>query len=185
MKKFFFFAIFLTFFFAIPTAKANCDLATLAQNNLNDAYAYVNFGYEKPSLEISNAPLVKATYEKKKEYGKLKNSKGFIASFLDYDKNKIVIYAHVFDGHETCDDFVTQKLKRLVIHEYTHQLDQYDELSAVARLKNFETTAIIGENILPKMIWGKRNSMVLRHLTRAERPKAAKIRRFIFQNRNR
>ena len=85
MKKLFIFIIFSIFVLAIPTAKASCDLASIAQGYLDDAHAYVNFGYAKPSLEISNARLIKANKAKAKEYGKLKNSKGFIASQLDYE----------------------------------------------------------------------------------------------------
>jgi len=108
-----------------------------------------------------------------------------MASQLDLENNRIIIYAHIFDGHSSCDDFVVQKLKKFVIHEYTHYLDKDDELSFIAHLKYLdETTAIIGEHILPKMIWGKRNPMVLRQLTRSEKQKARKIQRFILQNRN-
>ena len=184
MKKIFFLTFFSILFFATSNAYADCDIGPIAQGYLNDVYAYVNFGFAKPSLEISNAPLVKITGEKKNEYGKVLNSKGFMASTLNYDTNKIVIYSHIFDGHASCDDFVTQKLKKLVVHEYTHNLDQYNQLSKVAHTKNMETTAIIGENILPKMAWGKRNPMVLRQLTKDEKKKANKMRRFVFKYKN-
>jgi len=184
MKKLFSLTILSLLFFTASHAHADCNIAPIARGYLNDAYGYVNFGFAKPSLEISNAPLVKITGVKKNEYGKVLHSKGFMASALDYDNNKIVIYDHIFDGHASCDDFVTQKLKRIVVHEYTHHLDQNNQLSDMVHTKNLETTAIIGENILPKMIWGKRNPMVLRELTKEENKKSNKLRKFIFKYRN-
>ena len=184
MRKLFFLTIFSILFLATYNAHADCNIEPIAQGYLNNVYDYVNFGFAKPSLEISSASLVKITGEKKNEYGKVLNSMGFMASALDYDSNKIVICDHIFDGHESCDDFVTQKLKKLVVHEYTHSLDQYNHLSDVAHTKNMETTAIIGENILPKMVWGKRNPMVLRQLTKDEKKKSNKMRRFIFKYKN-
>ena len=180
MKKYF--LVFLFYFFIVPNAKAaSCDIQPIAQGYLNDIYNYVNFGFEKPSLAISDDSLTGATGSDIKKYGKVQHSRGFIASQLDFDQNKITIFSHIFDGHATCDSFVIQKLKRLVTHEYTHHLDQNNDLSNIASTKNMETTAIIGENTLPRMVWGKRNPMVLRELTRKEKKKAAKLRRFVFR----
>lgn len=183
MKKLFFLIFFSIFIFTTSTTRANCDIATVAQRDLNDVYRYINLGFTKPSLFITSTPLIKADKNLAKEYGKLKNSRGFVASYLDYDQNKIVIYRHVFDGHAACDDFVTQKIRKYVVHEYTHYLDQNSQLSDIAHTTNPETTAIIGENILPKMVWGKRNPMVLRELARKEKEKAKRVQRFIFRSR--
>lgn len=182
MKKYF--LIFLLYLLlASVTKAANCDIQPIAQDYLNDICGYVNFGFAKPSLEISSAPLVQITGEKKNEYGKVLHSKGFKASQLDFDQNKITIYSHIFDGH-SCDDFVTQKLKKFVMHEYTHHLDQNGDLSKIVHAKNMEVTAITGENILPKMVWGKRNPMVLRELSKKEKKEAKKLQRFIFKHKN-
>ncbi|MEI7750278.1 MAG: hypothetical protein WCJ25_04750 [Candidatus Moraniibacteriota bacterium] len=173
------------FLLAVPSARAACDIAPLANGYLNDASRYVNLGYAKPTLIVSDTPLVRIGGEKAKEYGKVLHSKGFRASQLDYDTNEITVYSHVFDGHASCDDFVTGKLKRLVVHEYTHVLDADGRVSAVAHTKNMETTAIIGENVLPKMIWGVRNTSVLRQLTRDEKKHTARVRRFLSKDRER
>lgn len=184
MKKLLFLTIFSILFFSVSNVQAACNIKPIAHGYLNDIYGYVNFGLEKPSLTISNSPLVKIVGEKGKEYGKVLHSRGFRASQLDFEQNTITIYSHIFDGHASCDDFVTQKLKKFVVHEYTHHLDQNEDLSSLVRAKNMEVTAIMGENTLPKMVWGKRNPMVLRELSKKEKKEAKKLQRFIFKHKN-
>ena len=185
MKRILFFA-FICLLCTLPTKKVNasCNIDPIAQGYLNDAYNYVNLGFEEPTLIISNDALTKVVMEKVKEYGNVQHSKGFMASRLDFEQNNITIYSHIFDEHASCDNFVTQKLKRLVVHEYTHHLDQTGYLSKIIHAKNMEATAITGENILPKMVWGKRNPMVLRELNRNEKKGSARLRRFIFRYKN-
>jgi hypothetical protein len=186
MKKYF--LIFLLFFFALPIAKASaCDIQPIARSYLNEVYNYANFGLKKPRLIITNDPLIKLSEEDKKQFGKnINKTRGLLASYTDLNKNEIVVYSKIFEDHSRCDGFVANKLKRLIVHEYTHYIDGNKDfyLSGLVGTENLEKTAIIGEHIFPKLVWGKKNTRVIRPLTKDEIKKAKMIRAFILSYHN-
>jgi len=186
MKKYL--PIFLLFPFVFSIAKAAaCDIHPIAQSYLNEVYNYVDFGLKKPRLIITNDSLIKLSKEDKKQFGKnINKTRGLLASYTDLDNNEIVIYSKIFEDHDRCDGFVTNKLKRLIVHEYTHYIDGNKdfELSSLVGTENLEKTAVIGEHIFPKLVWDKKNTRVIRPLTKNEKKKAMLIRNFILKNKN-
>ncbi len=170
--------------FAMPyMASASCDIQPIAQSYFKEMNAYSTFGLPIPKLVISNAPLVKIDSEKIKEYGKpTSKTRGVMASQFDSDIKTITIYSQVFADHEKCDAFAYNKTKRYLVHEYTHYLDFNYPLSEAVHANNLETTAIMGENILPKLVWGRRNPMVIRPLTKKEKHHSAILRRFFIEH---
>lgn len=170
--------------FCLPhTAGAACDIRPIAQSYFREIVEYTALDSPAPKLVISDAPLVKIGDEKLKEYGKhTAKSKGLMASQFDPDTDTITIYAKVFADHPTCDVFVRNKTKRYVVHEYTHYADFHYPLSEAVHAKNLETTAIMGEHILPKLVWGKRNPRVIRNLSREEKWHARALKEFFVQH---
>lgn len=174
------------FFFAFFVAKASaCDIQPIAQSYLSEVYNYADFGLKKPRLIITDDQLIKLSKEDKKQFGKNTNkTRGLLASYVDLDKSEIVIYGKIFKDHKRCDGFVTNKLKRYIVHEYTHYIDgnRNFELSSLVETENLEKTAIIGEHIFPKLVWGKKNTRVIRPLTKNERKKAKIIKELILSD---
>ena len=141
MKKLLFLYLCFALLLQSSYTKASCDIKPLATRYLNDLYEYIDGGLERPKLKIDNGKLESVDNIEIQQY-KLGSSqkKYYVTAYTE--GNKIKIYSRIFKLHDMCDKDVKGKLRNILVHEYTHYLDSFGDVSGIINTTDDEEAAI-------------------------------------------